>query len=615
VVAAPRLLAVAPIAGLILHIGYGGTVASRLEGAAARRLFAAVRAVGSGGQDERSVAARAVERAARLLGADTVELILHRPDPLLARSTPSGQTWVGPPAAAKPIGGQIAEVMPVGETGESLGELRVFFADPVRLGERERSALGALATTLAGELRTAAAHTELAAMATAATHAATHDATTQLPGRQLLLSWIDEHLDQCRSNGSGRPVALICINIRGWAEILGELAAEVADRLLTHTAARLVAGAVGSERVAHIGGDTFAIWIPATTDLEHARERADNLLTVLTAPAAVELGLVVLSGVAGLVYALPSTLSGAEEALRQAHAALRNAHRQRLQVAVYRQEDDTRGQSAIVMASELRTAIRRSELELVYQPVLELATMRPVAVVAQTRWRHPSRGQLPAATWMPVLEQSELIGKYVPWLLDEALSAHTAWHQQNIEAPVAVLLPSPTLLDPALPTTIGAALANAKAAPNDLIIQPTGNWVLSNTDIIDRVLVDLAGRGIGLAVDIAGLSLEQLSRVPASEIRLSGHTTKLVCSDPETRAKVRAIVAFSDELGLRVIAQDIPTVEHIAALIELRVHAGQGPRMSQQWDVEQIASAMRQASEHALTAEDARVIVFPIRDH
>jgi EAL domain-containing protein (putative c-di-GMP-specific phosphodiesterase class I) len=323
---------------------------------------------------------------------------------------------------------------------------------------------------------------------------------------------------------------------------------------------------------------------------------------------------VVLSGVAGLVYALPWSISGAEQMLRQARSALRSGHRGGQQVTVYRVEDDTRGQSAIVLASELRTALPAGELELVYQPVLELATAIPVSVEALPQWLHPCRGVLLQAEWMPVLEQSDLVGRYLLWLLEEALEGYRAWYRCGVPVPVAVRLPGPALLDPALPGVVAAALSRAGVSPGQLIIEFSGNGMLAVTDVADQVLVELVDHGVGLAVDTAGLSLEQLCRVPASEIKLPGRTTELALWDQETRARVRGVVAFADELGLRVIAQDIPTAEHLDALIGLGVHAGQGPCMSRPRHASEMVGALQLAAELVAGARDATVITLPVRD-
>jgi predicted signal transduction protein with EAL and GGDEF domain len=614
-VRAPKLLLAIPVIVLILHLGYRSAAAARTERQFGQRLIAAIREMGNGPRDREAVAARAVQQVVTLLGADTAELVLHGAQPRLQRHTSSGDSWSGQVSAAESAAGRVAEVLAVGDNGGASGELRVFFSDPVRLGERERSALQALASALDAELRNAAAHDELAAAAAAAAHAAAHDATTGLPGRQLLLDWVSAHVTASRAAGTDEPMALACINIKGFAEILAELPAETADRLLAYAAGRLRAATTEPERLAHVGGDTFALWMPTSPDVEHARERAADLLTILSAQPSPGPTPVVLSGVAGLVWAQPSTVLDAEQLLRQARAALRLGHRTHDTVAVYRADNDIGGQSAIVLTSELRSALRGGQLELAYEPVLELATGQPLAVECMPQWLHPNLGLLPGSQWVPIIEQSELRSRYVPWILDEALAAHRAWCEQETAVPVVVRLPSPALLDPSLPALVAGALAHAGTAPEQLTVHLADSSVLTAADIVDRVLVDLVSSGVRLAIGTAGTSLEQLCRVPANEIKLSGRTTALVRYDQEARAKVRALVAFADELELQVTAQDIPTLEHVEALVRLRVHAGQGACLFPPLNDQEVVPALRVAIERAdEAAADARIIAFPRRE-
>jgi len=578
-----------------------------------------VSALSSGEQDREAVVQRAVQQVASLLSAHTVELVLHVPEPLLVRQSASGEVWSGRPADAVPVTGQVAEVRAI---GDAEGELRVFLGDgdgdgDGTLSDRETAALGILAAAASTALRNARAHAELAAMAEQAAYAASHDSTTGLPKRQLLLSWVGDHLAWCRAGGEDAPVALACLFITGFGEILDACGAEVADQLLVHATTQLAAGTGRGEQLAHVGGDTFAIWFPDAIDVEHVRDRAAQLLAVLAAPAPLESGPVVLSGVAGLVYAPPSTVGAPEQLLRQARVALRQAHRRKLPVAIYRAEDDTRGQAAIVLRSELRTALRRGDLELHYQPVLDLATGRPVAVEALPRWRHPARGLLEPSVWMPVLEQSDLVGRYVQWLLSRGLRAHHAWHRQGVTAPVAVNLPGTALLDPGLPATVAAALRRADTQPGQLTLELTESRALAEADIVDQVLADLGRLGVGVAVDdfgTAGTSLARLRRVPVSEIKLAAELTADLLVDQETRAIVEAIVAFASRLDVRVTAQNVPTLEHVAALVSLRVHAGQGPRLCPPVHADSIVEALQVAAEHAIAVRDAKVINFPTRE-
>jgi EAL domain-containing protein (putative c-di-GMP-specific phosphodiesterase class I)/GGDEF domain-containing protein len=407
---------------------------------------------------------------------------------------------------------------------------------------------------------------------------------------------------------------LVCINIKGFAEILGEFSIEVADQLRAYVAARLARGVAGSERLAHVGGDTFAVWLPAVNDVEHARQRTQYLLATLAALPRAEPTPIVVSGVAGLVYALPSAVSSAAELLRQARVALQVGHRTRQPITVYRAEDGIRGQSAVVLTSELRSALRVGELDLAHNLVVELATGRPLAVGSLPRWLHPGRGMPYSSEWMRVLEQSDLAGRYVGWVLDHALGAQQVWNAARVPVPVVVRLPSQALLDPRLPGVVARSVAAAGTSCDRLVLRFAGSSVLATTDIVERVLVDLVRQRVRLAVGTAGLPLEHLGRVPANEVWIPWRTARLVTVDQEARARVRAVVAFADELGLRVTAEGVLSVDHVTALVRLGVHAGQGPYTSPPLDAIDVGRALRTAERNETASIGGLVIDFPRRD-
>jgi diguanylate cyclase len=627
VVAQSRLLIVVAVLAVVLNLGYRSAAAARTERLFARQLIAALRAVGSAHGNRESVACVAAEQIVTLLsplGAASAEVVLEEETGRkLYVHTVAGAAWSGP-MSETPTGGRVAEVCAIApqpaqddlEQGAACGEVRVFFVGPVTPGEREREALAVLASTVYAALRAVDAHDALAAMAAAARHSATHDSVTDLPGPELLLETIDGHLAHCRTTGADRPSALVCLNLQGFAQILGAYPVGTAESLLRHAARQLSAGVGDTEKLAHIDGDTFAVWIPVAADVAYATGRAEHLLSVLAAQATAEPGPVVLSGVGGLVYALPSATPSGQELLRQAILALRTGHDRGQRITIYRAEDDARGQSGVVLASQLENALRHGgSMELVFRPTVMLATGEPMSVDAMPRWMHPTLGLLQPSQWMRVLEQSGLAGRYVPWLLDKALEAHHKWSRHGVRAPVVVRLPGPAMLDPALPRTVTAALERAQVSPDQLVIELTGRYV-GATDTAGHALDELAGIGVGIAVDdTAEMSLERLCRMPASEIRLTRHTTELVQTDQATQARVSAIVALADKLELRVTARDVPTLAAAAALIRLHVHAGQGPYLGKPRDAEGISAAIKIASEVSAGVQEhgAKVINLPRR--
>jgi diguanylate cyclase (GGDEF)-like protein len=459
----------------------------------------------------------------------------------------------------------------------------------------------------------------VALIAAQAAHEANHDPLTQLPGRRLTLERIAVHQARAVTGPTGRPsaAAAIAINITGFPELTDTCGHAVAEQLLVHTARQLQAAAGLGELIGHLDTDNFAIFCSDLDSVQQARDRARALLAAIAAPAHLDSGPVALSGVAGIAYADPMTTG--EDLLRQARVALRQARRHGLDVELYRHQDDTQGAAALVLASELRTALADGQLILDYQPIIELSTGAPVGVEAVPRWLHPSRGLLAATEWMPVLEQTNLIPTYTRWLLETALTARAGWAPTSPALPVGIDLPARALLDPGLPGLVAAALAATGTAPLDLSLELSESRALSSLDTVDRVLGRLASSGVQLVVDDLGSgSLAQLRRIPASGIKLSAEITASVfgrplADDVESRAITRAVVSLANELDLRVTAQALTSPNQVLALAALGVHAGQGCCLYPPVPDSMIAATLRDATDHAALPTSAEIIQLPVR--
>ena len=613
---APQLLFAVPVLAVGLQQGHRGAVAAAAERESARRVFGAIQAF-SVETSEVAVAQRAAEQILALLTADAVEILLHgAADPprheAMIRATREATIYIGPPAGAPPVPGHVAALEQVGEDGLGPAELRVYFAAAVTLTERETAAVRTVVAALAAALGTARAHADLALMAARAAHEASHDHTTGLPARRLMLQRIGGRLEELTAAAEETPVAVMVLHISGWPDLLEACGAEVADQLLGHAAGQLQTATTLGELVGHLGGDTFAVFFTDAVSVHYAQDRARTILAVLSAPVLLDTGPVALSGAAGLAYATASTTT-ADDLLRRARVALRQAHRRGTDLEIYRPEDDVRGPAAIVLGSELRTGIDTGQLELHYQPVIDLTTGLPVAVEALPRWRHPNRGLLPATAWMDLLETSNLVPTYVRWLLSEALATWATWTAAGILAPVSVNLPGRALLDPALPGTVTTILVATDAPPTALTLELAESRALTRLEAIDRTLATLAAAKINLAIDDFGSarsSLARLRRVPATEIKLAPDYSHDLLTDPESRAIVGAVVGLADQLNLRVTAVDIPTRAHTTALARLGVHAGQGPCLYPPVHHARILTTLQAATANAAIPPSADIITL-----
>lgn len=580
----PRLIAVLPAVGLCLHQGYVGRLRGREERTAAQRQLEAVDALAAD-LDEAAVAGRAATEIAALLGADVVEVELYlaagRPATVHQHSR-RAQPFSGDPAdAPTPVGRVLAQV-PVGGSGDPVGQIRVWLtggSPDLQLSSRDQVALRTLAAALHTALANAHAHEQLRIVADRQTHQATHDRITDLPAHDLLIDHIEAHLTQARTGAATGPIALGLIDIRDFRETVRTLGRDAAHYLLSHAADQLRAAITPGEYLAHVGGDSFAVFT-VTDDPEQVRARLQALLAALRTPVRLEDGgaPVSLDATAAITYCATPAATGGTELLRQTTVALDQARAVDLEIGWYNPTTDVASPSALILASELRAALERHELELHYQPVLDLAGGYPVAVEALPRWRHPDRGLLHPKDFLAVIQRSPRDhAQFSRWYLDAALRERSHWGDER-DLPIAVNVDARSLLDHDLTGHVADAIDRAGIGADQLMFELTETAALSTLDTHD-VLARLRTLGIRLAVDDFGTgygSLTRLLRVPATDLKIASDLiTDMLGSDQAARI-VHAAIDIGRQSGLHVTALGVTSTEQAHALAALGCPAAQG---------------------------------------
>jgi diguanylate cyclase (GGDEF)-like protein len=605
-----RLLIVVPLAVLLLHQGYVGRARGREEREAGRRLAEAVRTLTS--LDQQEVVRRTAAAAADLLSAQAVEIVLRDRSASLASAYRHG---AGTGDEADVTANHLAASEPLDADGESsLGEIRVYFTEEVRLPERERYALRTLAAATHTALQTARAHSRTAELAEQLAYEATHDPLTRLANRQLLEKRVDDHLTT--ATGDPPAAALALIRLDHFGEVAATLGHAAQDALLRHVAARISDSATLGELVARVDADQFAVFFHEVGDPVRVLARTQQLLTAAEAPLVVDATKVGLLGTAGVAYSEPARPAAAAELLRQASVAAARATRMATDVELYQPAHDTTGPGALLMSAELRSALAENQLTLFYEPILDLSSGGPIAAEASVWWLHPTRGLLPSVEFLPVLESGSLLPAYTDWLLAEALAECGRWAELELAVPVSVNLSARSLLDRELPGRVAAALARSRLAPERLMLELTASSALSSIGTVDVVLEDLLALGVRLAVDDFGTghsSLTRLLRVPATDLKIAPEFVEGMLTSPQARTIVRAAIEIAQSYDLRATAVGVRTVAHATAIRNLGGHAGQGELYFPPLRPAKVRAALRMAANGAEAIPTADVI--PLRSH
>ncbi len=339
-------------------------------------------------------------------------------------------------------------------------------------------------------------------------HRALHDALTGLPNRALLADRFEQAL-----SGAGRDeqaVGLLLIDLDRFKEVNDTLGHHFGDRLLAEVGPRLSGVLRECDTVARLGGDEFAVLLPRVGTVAAAVQVAEKLLTALHGPFlidGVELDVeasvgVVLSGEHG---ADPATL------MRRADVAMYVAKQRNLGVFVYDPVLDTHSPERLSLLGELRRALDHDELFLVYQPKVSLSTGQVCGVKALVRWQHPHRGLVPPDNFIPLAQNTGLIGPLTRRVLDLALAQARRWADAGSPLQVAVNLSARNLLDECLDTLVADLLARHQVAPALLKLEVTESAIMTDPVRAQALLERLAAQGVALSIDDFGAGYTSLS--------------------------------------------------------------------------------------------------------
>jgi EAL domain-containing protein (putative c-di-GMP-specific phosphodiesterase class I) len=249
---------------------------------------------------------------------------------------------------------------------------------------------------------------------------------------------------------------------------------------------------------------------------------------------------------------------------------------------------------------DFKSAIDDGELLLHYQPKIEIATDRVVGVEALVRWRHPSLGLIPPAGFIPMVENTVLIGPMTSWILEAAIRQHAQWARDGLVMPVAVNL-SARNLDNKLVAEVDRLLQRYAMPPEHLELEITETAIMTDPDRSVGVLRQLRGLGVRLAIDDFGTghsSLSYLQQLPVTTIKVAGSFVSKMRSSHADLVIVRSTIDLAQSLGLEVVAEGVDDQQVWEALSALGCHLAQGHLRARPVPGEQIPDLMNLVTLH-----------------
>ncbi|MCJ2135546.1 EAL domain-containing protein [Methylobacterium sp. J-026] len=405
-------------------------------------------------------------------------------------------------------------------------------------------------------------------------HLALHDALTDLPNRYLLGQRLGPAIEAAALDGTG--VAVIYLDLDRFKAVNDLHGHAAGDALLVHVAKRILTELRPTDTLARVGGDEFVVVLTGTRAPERVADIASRLVEGLRRPFLIDDRRVEIGASAGVAL-YPGDGSTAETLMRAADTALyRVKDEARGAVRFFEAAMDAQLQARQLLEHELGGAIDRDELRLFYQPIVNARTGEIETFEALIRWQHPERGFVSPAEFIPVAEQTELIGRIGAWVIDTACAAAAAWPQPWR---VSVNVSPTQFRQTDVPALVAAALAQHGLQPARLVIEITESVFIQDASAAVAVLGRLRGLGVRLALDDFGTgysSLSYLQQFRFDKIKVDQSFVRRLGQHADTLAIVRAIVNLGHNLGLQVTVEGVETVEQLAILRELHCEQMQG---------------------------------------
>lgn len=439
-------------------------------------------------------------------------------------------------------------------------------------------------------------------------HLASHDSLTGLPNRLLLEDRLTQAIAQADRQAHEFGVAVL--DLDRFKLINDSLGHRAGDELLCEVAVRLKGAIRSVDSIARLGGDEFVIIFDGPTTRAEALATGKRLLAAMELPMRL-LGIDVhVSPSIGIAF-YPRDGATIDTLLTHADAAMYYAkERGRNNVECYTESMRSLTQERVKLESELHEALRCDQFELHYQPKIDTATGRINSAEALIRWRHPQRGLLPPAEFIPVAEECGLLDAIGEWVLFEACRQGRIWQQRGPRAlRIAVnLAPSQFRLANVV-GQIRRALDASGLDPALLEIELTETAVMSDAEESVHILEAISRMGVLISVDDFGTgysSMSYLRRFPIDKLKIDRCFVKQMTARRQDASIVAAIISLAHSLCLKVIAEGVETPEQLQLLAELGCDQYQGFYFS---------PALLPASFEELLREDPLTEADAVRTH
>lgn len=380
-----------------------------------------------------------------------------------------------------------------------------------------------------------------------------------------------------RNAKRGKGAAVVLLDVDRFKLVNDTLGRIQGDRMLRDLADRLRDVVRSGDYVARLGGDEFAVLLSGA-DEATTHAAIERVVGAVARPFEAGGRDIRLEASAGVAL-FPRDGVDLDSLLQRAEMAMYRAKELRLPVSYYLHDSDPGKRHSLYLESDLRAALERNELQLVYQPVCHLETGDIVGLESLMRWNHPVRGVVSPALFIPVAEESGFINRLDMWALRTATQQLAAWSRLGSTVLISVNLSAQSVSDSSLPEQIADLLQETGAPADRLVLEITERSALYDIESSAGILERVRETGVRIALDDFGRgysSLGTLDNLPITFLKLDAGFTRGIGVASKDEHLIRAINIFAKGMGIPFVTEGIETEEQRRWLVEEGVRYGQG---------------------------------------
>ncbi len=408
-------------------------------------------------------------------------------------------------------------------------------------------------------------------------HQANFDALTKLPNRSLLVDRLSQAIVSAKR--LSHKVALLFIDLDRFKSVNDSLGHVTGDELLKQVAKRIGECVSESDTVARFGGDEFVIVLPDIVKANEAADVAQRVISAIDQSYRI-FGREIYVGASIGITIYPDDSHDSNTMLRNADMAMYRAKEAgRNNYQYYTSLMNEQAQRRMELERDLRKAVDNNDFFLVYQPIISIKTGDIIAVEALVRWQHPRKGVIGSDIFIPVAEETGLIGTLGRWILKEACLQVSDWKSQGLDIKVNVNISSRQLTLGLETSEINDIIKKSGISSSLLMLEITEGFLLDGTRPTMKWLNEIKKMGIGLAIDDFGTgysSLGYLKRYPMDTLKIDRSFINDILDDKGDASLVEAIISMSHSLGLDVVAEGVENEGQLELLKQLGCDKAQG---------------------------------------